>query len=127
MEKVVDRRWLVDRNHLQKYGPIVRIGPNRVAVADPASVREIYRTHAFRKGDAYSSLTFGGTQNSWITSYVLVAIRFRASYPCHPLTYLYSDIVSLPSTIDFVVSLPLLSAAITCVQPVALSKARSGS
>jgi len=84
---------VADHKYCQKYGPVVRIGPNRVAVADPASVLEIYRTHNFRKGEAYSALTFGGAENSWNTSYVIVCER-------HPLNTLISDHYSLVKLSD---------------------------
>ncbi|KAH7097733.1 cytochrome P450 [Auriculariales sp. MPI-PUGE-AT-0066] len=59
------------------YGPVVRIGPNRVAFNDVEAVREIYRTHKFRKGGWYRPLTFGGTDNSFSTADEALHAQFR--------------------------------------------------
>ncbi|KZV99478.1 cytochrome P450 [Exidia glandulosa HHB12029] len=46
-----------------KYGPIVRIGPTKVALANAEDVHEIYRTHEYRKSPWYRFFTFGGQSN----------------------------------------------------------------
>ena len=55
---------------MQRYGPVVRIAPNRVMFNDAAAVREIYGTHDFRKGEWLAALGYGGTQNSLCTPWV---------------------------------------------------------
>ena len=47
----------------KRYGPVVRLGPNRVAVRDADAVKSVYTTHRFRKSSWYSMLEFGGVQN----------------------------------------------------------------
>ncbi|KAH7237923.1 cytochrome P450 [Fusarium solani] len=37
----------------QKYGPVIRIGPNELSFADPAAVRQIYTTDSFQKEEAF--------------------------------------------------------------------------
>ena len=54
----------------QTYGPVVRVGPNRVAFCDHAAVQQIYRTHDFCKGAWYKLFSFGGTENSFNTMFV---------------------------------------------------------
>ncbi|KAH7097739.1 cytochrome P450 [Auriculariales sp. MPI-PUGE-AT-0066] len=50
-----------------QYGPVVRIGPNRVALNDAHAAHEVYRTHAFRKGVWYRLFTVRGLPNSFNT------------------------------------------------------------
>lgn len=39
----------------KKYGPLIRIAPNEIAVADPAAIKQIYRTKGpLAKSDFYS-------------------------------------------------------------------------
>ncbi|EJD34082.1 cytochrome P450 [Auricularia subglabra TFB-10046 SS5] len=52
----------------QKYGPVVRVGASVAAFRDVEIVKEIYRTHRFRKSSWYHCLTFGNVQNSFSTS-----------------------------------------------------------
>ncbi|KAK9459851.1 cytochrome P450 [Lipomyces oligophaga] len=48
------------------YGPIVRLAPHEVSLADPACVRQIYITGDFDKSDFYSNFSlFGGTENAF--------------------------------------------------------------
>ncbi|KAJ2763158.1 hypothetical protein H4S06_000253 [Coemansia sp. BCRC 34490] len=45
-----------------KYGPIVRVGYNKVSVSDPAELKRILSTHDFRKGEIYKTMrTLPGT------------------------------------------------------------------
>jgi hypothetical protein len=45
-------------NHrlFDKYGPVVRIGPNKVIFKDFTSMRSIYSVHKFDKSTFYKSL-----------------------------------------------------------------------
>jgi len=44
-------------HHLfEKYGPVVRIGPNKVAFRDLTSMRSVYSVHKFDKSTYYKSL-----------------------------------------------------------------------
>jgi len=54
---------------LQRYGPVVRLGPNRVAFRNIDVVKTIYTTHDFRKSSWWNILTFGGSQNMFSTQY----------------------------------------------------------
>jgi len=47
----------------QRYGPVVRVGANRVAFRNIDAVKTIYTTHRFRKSNWWNALTFGGEQN----------------------------------------------------------------
>ena len=64
---------------LQRYGPVVRLGPNRVAFRNIDVVKTIYTTHDFRKSSWWTVLTFGGSQNMVSTKYGGVAI-FASSF-----------------------------------------------
>ena len=55
--------WMRYSLNDQRYGPVVRVGPNRVIFCNIDAVKTIYSTHRFRKSDWWSSLTFGGAQN----------------------------------------------------------------
>lgn len=57
------QRTAVIHNALQEYGPVVRIGPNKIALSNLRDVRRIYGSEAFLKSDWYDGLTFGGTNN----------------------------------------------------------------
>ncbi|KAI9592300.1 cytochrome P450 [Syncephalis fuscata] len=46
-----------------KYGPIVRLGPNEVSITDMDALRTILSTHKFRKGKVYAGLRFRGDDN----------------------------------------------------------------
>ncbi|KAH7097758.1 cytochrome P450 [Auriculariales sp. MPI-PUGE-AT-0066] len=62
----------------ESYGPIVRVGPNRIVVNDPDTVHEIHRSHAYVKGEWYENKTFAGTQpNSFSTRDPAMHSRFR--------------------------------------------------
>lgn len=39
----------------EKYGPVVRIGPNKVAFCDLTTMRSVYCVHKFDKSDYYKS------------------------------------------------------------------------
>lgn len=51
----------------QTYGPVVRIGPNKLAVSNADDIREIYRSHNFLKSSWYDFFTFGGMPNTFCT------------------------------------------------------------
>jgi len=53
----------------QHYGPIVRVGPNRVLFRNVETIQTIYGTHDFRKSSWYSTITFSGAQNTLSTGY----------------------------------------------------------
>lgn len=57
------QRTTVIHNALQRYGPVVRIGPNKIALSSPVDVRRIYSSESFLKSDWYDGLTFGGIDN----------------------------------------------------------------
>ena len=40
----------------ERYGPVVRIGPNKVAFCDATSARSVYSIQKFDKSDLYKSL-----------------------------------------------------------------------
>lgn len=40
----------------ETYGPVVRIGPNKVAFCDATSTKSVYTTHKFDKSAYYKSL-----------------------------------------------------------------------
>lgn len=40
----------------ERYGPVVRIGPNKVAFCDVTTMRSVYCVHKFDKSDYYKSL-----------------------------------------------------------------------
>lgn len=48
---------------LQRYGPVVRVGPNRVAFRNVETMKTIYGTHRFRKSNWYSVFTVGGADH----------------------------------------------------------------
>jgi len=52
---------------VQRYGPVVRIGPNRVIFRNMDVVKTIYSTHNFRKSNWYDVFTFGGSKNIFST------------------------------------------------------------
>lgn len=43
-------------NLFQKYGPVVRVGPNKIAFRDVSSMRNVYSVHKFDKSTYYKSL-----------------------------------------------------------------------
>ncbi|EJD53380.1 cytochrome P450 [Auricularia subglabra TFB-10046 SS5] len=61
----------------KQYGPVVRVGSNRVVFNEAAVVKELYRTHKFRKTPFYENFTFGGVQNSFSTSDPSLHAKFR--------------------------------------------------
>ncbi|KAH7097796.1 cytochrome P450 [Auriculariales sp. MPI-PUGE-AT-0066] len=61
----------------KRYGPVVRVGANRVAFNDVQAVHTIYRDYAFNKGDFFSHFTYGGKGNTVMTTDPVVHGRFR--------------------------------------------------
>ncbi|EJD50032.1 cytochrome P450 [Auricularia subglabra TFB-10046 SS5] len=61
------RRGATIHEAFQKYGPIVRIGPNKVAFSHLEDVYKIYRSEKFVKSDWYKGFTFGGRDNAFNT------------------------------------------------------------
>jgi hypothetical protein len=63
-----DRHFFIDRLH-REYGPIVRIGPSYVAIADPAAVKEIYGVGSWDKpkGGWYTHFRAYGEDNMFST------------------------------------------------------------
>lgn len=61
----------------KQYGPVVRVGSNRVVFNEASAVKELYRTHKFRKTPFYENFTFGGIQNSFSTSDPVLHAKFR--------------------------------------------------
>lgn len=59
-----DRHLFIDSLH-HKYGPIVRIGPNYVAISDTAAVKEIYGVGSWDKprGGWYTHFSAYGEDN----------------------------------------------------------------
>lgn len=57
-----------------KYGPVVRIGPNEVSIADAASLNAIYGGKPWLKGKSYSFTASGGASTQEVA---LSAIRDR--------------------------------------------------
>lgn len=60
----------------EKYGPVVRIGPNEVSIADAASLNAIYGGKPWLKGKSYSFTASGGASTQEVA---LSAIRDRES------------------------------------------------
>jgi hypothetical protein len=50
---------------LETYGPIVRIGPNKVAFCDLGTMRSVYCVHKFDKSPYYKSLLTCARSPSW--------------------------------------------------------------
>ncbi|KIV99877.1 uncharacterized protein PV09_08544 [Verruconis gallopava] len=48
----------------QRYGPVVRIGPNEVSIADTAALSPIFGAKSWAKGKAYSFTASGGAATS---------------------------------------------------------------
>ncbi|EJD41987.1 cytochrome P450 [Auricularia subglabra TFB-10046 SS5] len=61
------RRCAAIHDAFQRFGPVVRIGPNKLALSNPDDVREIYRSHNFLKSNWYDGFTFGGMDNTFNT------------------------------------------------------------
>ena len=58
----------------QRYGPVVRVGPNRVAFRNIETVKTIYSTHMFRKSSFYGVFTVGGAENIFSTQCVSLIV-----------------------------------------------------
>jgi len=65
--------------NVQRYGPVVRTGPNRVAFRNIDTVKILYSSHDFRKSNYSNVLTFGGFHNMFSTKYV-DCVLFGLSY-----------------------------------------------
>ncbi|KAH7097809.1 cytochrome P450 [Auriculariales sp. MPI-PUGE-AT-0066] len=61
----------------EQYGPVVRIGANRVAFNDVPTIHRIYRDFAFNKGAFFKYVTFGGKDNTVATTDPTLHGRFR--------------------------------------------------
>lgn len=48
----------------QRYGPVVRIGPNEVSIADTAALAPVFGARSWEKGKAYSFTASGGAATS---------------------------------------------------------------
>lgn len=53
---------------LQKYGPIVRVGPKAVILSDIEDLREVYRGHKYRKSSWYDFFVFDNVPNIFATT-----------------------------------------------------------
>ncbi|KAI9597087.1 cytochrome P450 [Syncephalis fuscata] len=51
----------------EEYGPVMRLTPNIVSVADPDALRAILSTHRFKKGAIYDGFKFGNEDNLFST------------------------------------------------------------
>ncbi|KAH7099054.1 cytochrome P450, partial [Auriculariales sp. MPI-PUGE-AT-0066] len=72
----MDRAMWVDRL-FKKYGPVVRIGPNRVVLLDSTAVHQLYRTLPFNKAEFMTLTTFGGGPNTLSTNDSFLHAKFR--------------------------------------------------
>ncbi|KAH7097798.1 cytochrome P450 [Auriculariales sp. MPI-PUGE-AT-0066] len=61
----------------KEYGPVVRVGPNRVAFLDTQPIHEMYRAFAFNKAEWWKHGNFGGGTNTLITNDSVQHARFR--------------------------------------------------
>ena len=62
---LVRGRPRIDQQKLhQKYGPVVRIGPNEVSIADTTALSPIFGAKSWEKGKAYSFTASGGAATS---------------------------------------------------------------
>jgi len=53
----------------QRYGPVVRIGPNTVAFRNIETIKTIYSSHRFRKSSWYNVFTVGGSHTMFTHLY----------------------------------------------------------
>ncbi|EOA88692.1 uncharacterized protein SETTUDRAFT_106678 [Exserohilum turcica Et28A] len=107
----ITRLWLIvdvarggcektQRQLHEKYGPIVRIAPNEVAIADPEAIRTIYSPHSgFIKTDFY--LPFRATWGRYPDAFTNLDERQHAERR-RIVNYLYSmsNIVQLEEEVD---------------------------
>jgi cytochrome P450 len=62
---LVRGRPRIDQQHLHEvYGPVVRIGPNEVSIADTTALSPIFGAKSWEKGKAYSFTASGGAATS---------------------------------------------------------------
>ncbi|KAG2172901.1 hypothetical protein INT43_000251 [Umbelopsis isabellina] len=61
----------------QKYGDVVRIGPNHVSIRDPNAVKQIYGTERFLKSDFYDVFKIDGNESIFSTKSSMNHGRFR--------------------------------------------------
>lgn len=82
-QRLYNGRPRVDQHDLhQKFGPVVRIGPNEVSIADTASIGIIYGAkQPWLKGKSYSFTASGGASTAEVA---LSAIRDRKCKPSFP-------------------------------------------
>ncbi|KAI0074783.1 cytochrome P450 [Panus rudis PR-1116 ss-1] len=65
-----------------KYGPIVRIGPNKIAFCDVTTMRSVYSIHKFDKSTVYKSLLTNNNEHAMTTlPHAEHAIRRKAYSP----------------------------------------------
>jgi hypothetical protein len=63
----------VDQRRLhERYGPVIRIGPNEVSIADPSALTAVFGGNSWQKGKGYSFTASGGAAT---TETALSAIR----------------------------------------------------
>ncbi|KAH7099062.1 cytochrome P450 [Auriculariales sp. MPI-PUGE-AT-0066] len=72
----MDRTMAIDKL-FKTYGPVVRIGPNRVAFIDSEAVHKLHRLLPFNKAEFLTKMTFGGGPNTASTSDPTLHAKFR--------------------------------------------------
>ncbi|KIY47760.1 cytochrome P450 [Fistulina hepatica ATCC 64428] len=67
-----------------RYGPVVRIGPSKVAFCDATAAREVYTTYRFDKSSKYKAFKTNGGDHAFTTiehaSHSLIRKRYSAMY-----------------------------------------------
>ncbi|KAH7097794.1 cytochrome P450 [Auriculariales sp. MPI-PUGE-AT-0066] len=71
------RRVFEIQRLFKEYGPVVRVGPNRVAFLESQPIHEIHRAFAFNKAEWWKHGNFGGGPNTLITNDPVQHARFR--------------------------------------------------
>ena len=67
----------------QRYGPVVRVGPNRVIFRNIDTLKMIYSTHRFSKSSWYSVFTFGGGASMFATRCACRAFKYSCRRRAH--------------------------------------------
>ncbi|KAH7099063.1 cytochrome P450 [Auriculariales sp. MPI-PUGE-AT-0066] len=72
----LDRPMALDKL-FKEYGPVVRIGPSRVAFLDIEAIHLMHRLMPFNKADFLAKMTFGGRPNTVSTNDPAIHAKFR--------------------------------------------------
>ena len=91
--------WVNTELH-EKYGPLVRIGPNHVSASSPESIQVIHRAKGFTKVNPSSFLTVFQLWGSVLTMVSSISPAFTGSFSLNlkATTYTMSSRLKMPST-----------------------------